>query len=186
MNRSVTGVFGTAVVAGVLVGTCLGGAAPTALAEPDSVSADVGGVTEYQVPPEALMAAAQEDDPTTTACKQFNGALNLAASNYEDFAYATAGSGNFVDYQDPNVWRTNVIGRTGLREAAAVALNASRTPGLQGEIAGPMRAWSLRAAKLLVVMGLHAGGDTLNNSASDLNTDASEAQTACALAGAHA
>ena len=31
-------------------------------------------------------------------------------------------------------------------------------------------------------MGLHGGGDTLNNSADQLNTDATNAQTACAVA----
>ena len=63
------------------------------------------------------------NEAVVTACSQFGGALNLAASNYEDFAYASAGGGNYVDYQDPNVWRSNVIGRTALREAAALLVD---------------------------------------------------------------
>lgn len=123
-----------------------------------------------------------EDNPLTEACSQFNAAVNVAAANYEDFAYATAGTGNYVDYQNPQVWRTNVVGRTALRQAAGAALSASATPGLPPEVSGPMRSWSLRATKLLIVMGLHGGGDTLNSSATGMNTDASAAQMACALA----
>ncbi len=41
----------------------------------------------------------------------------------------------------------------------------------------------LRATKLLLVMGVHGGGDTLNDTANGMNTDAHNAQMACALAG---
>lgn len=125
-------------------------------------------------------------DAISVACKQFGAALNLAASNYEDFAYATAGNGNYVDYQDPTVWRSNVIGRTALREAAAAALGASRVPGLPPEVSDPMQSWSVHATKLLLVMGLHGGGDSLNSSANQLNVDAQAAQMACALNGGRA
>jgi hypothetical protein len=125
-------------------------------------------------------------DPIVNACRQFGVALNVAAANYEEFAYATAGNGNTVDYQDPNVGRTNVVGRTALRSAAATALAAARTPGLPAEVSDPITAWSLRATKLLVVMGLHGGGDSLNSNATELNSDAHDAQMACATHGARA
>lgn len=134
----------------------------------------------------AVPVAQDADGAVATACKQFGAALNLAASNYEDFAYATAGNGNYVDYQDPTVWRSNVIGRTALREAAAAALSASRVPGLPPEVSDPMQSWSVHATKLLLVMGLHGGGDSLNSSASQLNVDAQAGQMACARNGGHA
>lgn len=126
---------------------------------------------------------AASGNPVVDACKLFNAALNVSAVNYEDFAYATAGNGNYVDYQDQNVSRTNVIGRTALRQSAAAALSASRTPGLPSEVSDPMQRWSLRATKLLVIMGLHGGGDSLNSNVAELNADAHEAQMACATAG---
>lgn len=121
--------------------------------------------------------------PAVEACGQFGAALNLAATSYDDFAYATAGNGDTVDYADRNVWRTNVVSRTALREAAQSALSASRTPGLPPEVSDAMRAWSLRAAKLLVVMGLRGGGESLNLAATELNADALDAQMACARNG---
>jgi hypothetical protein len=132
------------------------------------------------IDPGETVARPESGDPIADACRQFGVALNVAAANYEDFAYATAGTGNAVDYQDPTVWRTNVVGRTALREAAHAALSASGTTGLPPEVADPMRAWSLRATKLLVVMGLHGGGDSLNSNAAELNSDAHDAQMACA------
>ncbi len=127
-----------------------------------------------------------QDGPVRTACSTFGEALNLAAESYDEFAYATAGSGNTVDYADQQVRRTNVIGRTALREAAYAVLGASRTPGLPPEVSRPMREWSLRATKLLVIMGVRGGGDALNAAADDLNVDAREAQMACALHGGQA
>ena len=121
-----------------------------------------------------------------TACKQFGVALDYAANNYEDFAYNTAGGGNSVNYDDPNTANSNVIGRTALREAASEAMDAANTPGLPGDVSAPMRSWSIRAAKLLIIMGIRAGGDSLNNTASDMNTDAKNAQMACALNGGRA
>lgn len=142
---------------------------PVAVAEP------LTGETVTPAPP-----------AVTDACTRFGAALNLAASNYDEFAYATAGNGDVIDYADRNVQRANVIGRTALREAAHAALLASRTPGLPSEVADPIGAWSLRAAKLLVVMGLRGGGDYLNETAVQLNADARNAQMACARNGGQA
>ena len=110
-------------------------------------------------------------------------ALNYAASNYEDFAYNTAGNGNSVNYADDSVASANATGRTALRQAASMGMSAASTPGLPPEISDPMRSWSLRAAKLVLVMGLHGGGDTLNSTATDMNASAREVQMACATAG---
>ena len=126
------------------------------------------------------------DPAAVDACKQFAAALQFAANNYEDFAYDSAGNGNDVNYDNPIVSIDNVLGRTALRQAAAAAMTASTTPGLQPDIAAPMRAWSLSAAKLIVVMGVRGGGDTLNSTAAEMNTNAHNAQVACAQAGTHA
>lgn len=159
----------------MLLGSCVavGGSVGTAWAEP---AVDPGDPIVDPVAP-----AAMDPDPVSQACKQFSAALSVAAANYEDFAYATAGNGNLVNYDDPTVSRTNVVGRTALREAAAVALNASRTPGLPPEVSDPMQSWSLHATKLVLIMGLRGGGDSLNNAATQLNTDANNGQMACAL-----
>lgn len=132
---------------------------------------------------DANAAPGDDGSPTVTACKQYSVALNLAAKNYEEFAYASAGGGNNVNYVDPNVQDSNVRGRTALREAAGAAMNASSTPGLPPEVSGPMQRWSLGATKLLVLMGVHGGGDSLNTAAIDLNNTAHDVQMACASAG---
>ncbi|BBY62349.1 hypothetical protein [Mycolicibacterium helvum] len=137
-------------------------------------------------PPDAAPPDPGNYDAVVTACKQFGVALDYAANNYEDFAYNTAGGGNNVNYDDPNVANSNVVGRTALREAASTALDAANTPGLPGDISAPMRSWSFRAAKLLLLMGIRGGGDSLNTTASDMNTDAKNAQMACALNGGRA
>jgi hypothetical protein len=175
---------GALVKIGLMLGVCAMAWAPVCAADPaDSAADPVPVPAESSSTPTAFTVPIQQDSPVADACKQFNAALNVAAANYEDFAYATAGNGNYVDYQDQNVWRTNVVGRTALRQSAAAALSASATPGLPSEVSNPMRSWSLGATKLLLVMGLHGGGDTLNNSVADLNTDANNAQMACALVG---
>ena len=172
-----------AVALPLLAGVPVAPADPTETPSAESTDADsVSSTTPdgeqmvpYDVPPVV------EDAPMSEACTRFTAALNLAAVNYDEFAYATAGTGNSVDYRDPNVWQSNVIGRTALREAAREALDASRTPGTPPEISGPMRSWSLGATKLLVIMGLRGGGDTLNTAATALNADAQSTQMACAL-----
>jgi hypothetical protein len=147
--------------------------------------------TEVAAPADVLPAPefVGSQDPGSAvpdACKQFGAALNLAATKYEDFAYAIAGNGNDVNYQDPLVIQANTIARAALRAAAGTAMDASRTPGLPPQVSDPMQSWSVRATKLLLIMGLHAGGDSLNATASDLNTDAQNVQMACALNGGHA
>ncbi len=101
-------------------------------------------------------------------------------------------TGTFADaskvpsYADPAVSSSNVVGRTALRESAAVAMDAANTPGLQPEIADPMRIWSLGATKLLVKMGLRIPGESLNSTATEMNNQATKVQQACAAAGTHA
>lgn len=150
--------------------------------EPTDAESVVSTTPDVDQPfPYAGPALVETGASVSEACTRFTAALNLAAVNYEEFAYATAGTGDSVDYRDPNVWQSNVIGRTALREAAREALDASRTPGTPPEIASPMRSWSLGATKLLMIMGLRRGGDALNAAATDLNTDAQGTQMACAL-----
>ncbi|CAN1558879.1 hypothetical protein MCEMAEM6B_02574 [Mycobacteriaceae bacterium] len=172
-----------AVALPLLTGVPVAPADPTETPSAESTDADsVSSTTpdgEQMVPYD--VPAVVEDAPMSEACTRFTAALNLAAVNYDEFAYATAGTGNSVDYRDPNVWQSNVIGRTALREAAREALDASRTPGTPPEISGPMRSWSLGATKLLVIMGLRGGGDSLNAAATALNADAQSTQMACAL-----
>ena len=176
MNRALVKVVAT-------VWVCSLASAPVCGADPADPVADPTPVpAETAAAPESLASPVESGNTLIDACKQFEAALNVAAANYEDFAYATAGGGDYVDYQDQNVWRTNIIGRTALRQAAAAALSASGMPGLPPEVSDPMRSWSLGATKLLVVMGLHGGGDSLNSSVAEMNTDAHNAQMACAAA----
>ena len=132
-------------------------------------------------PADVSRLVSQTGNPVAQACKQFDQAISIAALNYEDFAYATAGTGNHVDYSDPEVKRSNALGRTALRGAAAAALDASRMPGLPPEVSDPMQSWSVHAAKLLFIMGLRRGGDALNEAATQLNADAHNAQMGCAM-----
>lgn len=158
---------------------------PTASADPnDATQTDPPAPAPGPGP--AAVATQQSDDggaPAATACKTFAVALNVAANNYSEFANSIAGGGDNVNYQAPQVTDANVTGRTALREAAGAAMDASNTPGLSPDISAPMAAWSLHATKLLLVMGLHGGGDTLNSTATELNTDAHNTQLACAAAG---
>ncbi|WP_445166322.1 hypothetical protein ACTXG7_21005 [Mycolicibacterium sp. Dal123E01] len=196
---------GKAMTAAVLASGLAFGAAPAALADPDAQTQAPGpapGPANAAAPaappldapppeaPPAPEAAPPPDQATysavVTACKQFGAALDFASSNYEDFAYNTAGGGNSVNYDDPNTANSNVVGRTALREAASTGMDAANTPGLPGDVADPMRSWSFRAAKLLIIMGVRGGGDSLNSTAGDMNTDAKNAQMACALNGGRA
>ena len=181
----------TVAAASLLVVSSLWAGVNPAAAEPGDPSADPATPVAEQslagpAPEVPLADSIGPNEAVVTACSQFGGALNLAASNYEDFAYASAGGGNYVDYQDPNVWRSNVIGRTALREAAAAALSASRTAGLPQEVSDPMQSWSLRATKLLLIMGVRGGGDSLNSTVNALNTYAQEGQLACSRNGGQA
>jgi hypothetical protein len=161
---------------------------PTASADPtDTDQTPAPSPIPGAPAPTRFTATTTDETPAAAdACKQFSAAMNYAATNYEDFAYATAGAGNYVNYGDPSVSNSNIVGRTALREAATVAFSASATPGLQPEISGPMQSWSLNAAKLLLTMGVGAPGDALNSAATDLNTDSHNVQMACAAAGTRA
>ena len=158
-------------------------AAPVGWSDPATDTGPGGGVTSPGTPAAVFGVPAEQPMAVSDACTRFGEALNLAARSYDEFAYASAGNGDLVDYADQNVARYNVVGRTALREAAASALRAARTPGLPAEVASPMRSWALHATKLLVIMGLRSGGDSLNAAATELNTDAQEAQMACARHG---
>jgi hypothetical protein len=131
----------------------------------------------------ATVPTSDDADPAAvTACASFAEALDGTSVYYGDFADAIEGS----DYADPAVGDSNVLGRTALRQAAAVAMSAASTSGLQPQIADPMRMWSVDATKLLVKMGLRIPGDSLNTTATEMNDDATKAQEACAAAGTHA
>ena len=151
---------------------------PTAWADDNAV--DPGGPGPVQV-----AAAPTSDDataPAVAACSAFGQVLDGASSYYGSFADSFEGS----DYSDPAVQSSNEVGRTALRQAAGTAMDASNVPGLQAEIASPMRSWSLGATALLVKMGLRIPGDSLNNTATSMNNNAEQVQEACAAAGTHA
>jgi hypothetical protein len=146
----------------------------------------VGAASAQPGPAQPLPAPVEGDAPApaVAACEQFARALRVSSAYYNNFAHSIAGEGARVDYLDPTVATANVDGRSALRKSAAEALSASGTPGLQPEIAAAMRAWSARAAKLLIIMGVQGNGDNLDNAATELNSSANEAQMACAKAGA--
>lgn len=151
---------------------------PTALA--DDVTVD--GSTPAPV---QIAAGPTSDNATPAAleaCAQFAQVLDGSATYYGDFADAFEGS----SYSDPSVSSSNVVGRTALREAAALSMTAAQTPGLDPAIANPMRIWSLGATKLLVKMGLRIPGESLNSTANEMNDQATLVQQACAAAGTHA
>ena len=120
--------------------------------------------------------------PAIAACAAFAEALDGAATYYGEFSDSFEGS----NYNDPAVQSSNELGRTALRQAAGVAMDAANTPGLDPAVGDPMRAWSADATKLLIKMAVHIPGDSLNNTATEMNTDATNAQQACAAAGTHA
>jgi len=163
--------------------------ASTASAEPDVARPAPAptpgpGIAPPGPPPELPVAEpmAVDDDPAVAACSQFAAALDHASSYYSDFADSLA---------DPSMgpeWNTstNVTGRTALRQAAAAAMSASTTPGLQPDIAVPMQSWSVNATKLMVLVGVRAPVDPVNGKATDLNNDATNVQMACAAAGPRA
>jgi hypothetical protein len=121
-------------------------------------------------------------DSAVSACGTFAQVLDDSSNYYGDFADEFETS----NYADPAVDSTNVVGRTGLRQDAATALQTAGTPGLDPSIAEPMRLWSLGATKLLLEMGLHIPEESLNSTASQMNAQALGVQKACAAAGTHA
>ncbi|WP_319456589.1 MULTISPECIES: hypothetical protein [unclassified Mycobacterium] len=135
--------------------------------------------------PIVVEAAPMGDDATpaaVTACGAFAQALDGTSLYFGDFADSLEGS----NYSDPAVESSNSVGRTALRQGAGVALEAANTPGLQPEIASPMRSWSMGATAMLIKMGLRIPGESLNTTAEGMNNSATEAQMACATAGTHA
>ncbi len=101
------------------------GVLPDAAAAPGRLGPT--GAPQGAVPDAAPMQSS--GDPTRDACDLFNKAVNYAAINYEDFADYSAGSGNFVNYDDQTVGNANLAGRTALKQAAGAALNASGDTG---------------------------------------------------------
>jgi hypothetical protein len=176
---------GRALTALLIAGGVALAAAPAALADPDATTPDdTEAAQTVQLPgTNSVELPSNATQDIKDACKAYSVALNYAASNYEDFAYNTAGNGNTVNYADGSVESANETGRTALKQAASMGMSAASTPGLPPDIADPMRSWSLRAAKMVLVMGLHGGGETLNSTATDMNTSAREVQMACAAAG---
>ncbi len=162
---------------------------PAAMADTENSSAPNDPITSQAIPGPVtgdVATDADADPAAVNACGKFASALDFASVNYADFADAISGNRATVNYAAPEVRSTNVSGRTALREAAALAMKAATTPGLQPAIAAPMTAWSLDATKLLVKMGLHGGGNALDATATELNAEATNAQSACAAAGTHA
>jgi hypothetical protein len=156
-----------------------------ATASADDITSDpsdpsMPGPVQVQVAP--AEPSDNADPAAVTACGQFAQVLDGASTYYGDFADSFEGS----DYNDPAVDSSNEVGRTALRQAAGVAMDASNTPGLTPDIADPMRTWSLGATKLLVKMGLRIPGDSLNSTATEMNNQATSVQEACAAAGTHA
>jgi hypothetical protein len=167
-----------ALVASVIAFSAGSNVVPTASA--DDVTVDGSGAGPVQV---AAGPTSDNASPAALqACGQFAEVLDGSSSYYGDFADSFEGS----SYDDPSVSSSNSVGRTALRESAALAMTAAQTPGLDPAIAEPMRIWSLGATKLLVKMGLRIPGDSLNSTANEMNDQATKVQVACAAAGTHA
>jgi hypothetical protein len=179
--RPTTVIGRTTIAVSVAIGIGLA-VAPSAAADPGDALDDPG------VPGPITSAGGQSDnaDPAAVqACGNFAQALDTSSSYYGDFADALE-TYSQPDYQDPATSSSNSVGRTALRQSASLALDSANTPGLGPDIADPMRSWSFGATKLLIKMGLHGSGDGLNNTANEMNDDATKVQTACAAAGTHA
>ncbi|WP_235892826.1 hypothetical protein [Mycolicibacterium hodleri] len=144
--------------------------------------ADDGAPDNPAVQVDAVPMSDNVQAPAVTACGNFAQALDGAAQYYGEFSDSFEGS----DYNDPAVQSSNEVGRTALRQAAGVAMDSANTPGLDPSVADPMRSWSADATKLLLKMALHISGESLNTTATEMNTDATNAQQACAAAGTHA
>ena len=171
--------MGERTLAASVLAFCIG------LAVTPAASADDVGTDSSSPGPVVVTPADPSDNVTDaagTACGTFAQVLDGSSNYYGDFADSIEGS----DYSDPAVSSSNVVGRTALRQSAAVAMDAANTPGLQPEIADPMRIWSLGATKLLVKMGLRIPGESLNSTATEMNNQAEQVQQACAAAGTHA
>jgi len=150
---------------------------PTASADDVGTDGSAGPIVVTPVDP-----SDNATDASVTACGTFAQVLEGSANYYGDFADSFEGS----DYSDPAVDSSNAVGRTALRQSAAIAMTAAQEPGLDPSIADPMRIWSLGATKLLVMMGLRIPGEALNGTVTEMNNRAEQVQMACAAAGTHA
>ena len=119
------------------------------------------------------------DPAAAEACSKFAEALDNAANGYGSYA-------DSLEDQDGTAAMSNGVGRTSLRTSAGAAMDAANTPGLPPDIADPMRAWSMGAAKLMVKVGLNMTGGTLDDTAIEVNNNAEAVQFACAAHGTHA
>jgi hypothetical protein len=171
----------TIIAASVVAGVGLA-VVPNAAADPDATvqSPGVPGPVSFPGP-----TADNADPAAVAACPMFADALDASAAYYGDFADALETYAQ-PDYQDPATTSSNTVGRTALRQSAAVAMDAANTPGLSPDISNPMRSWSFSATKLLIKMGLRGGGESLNTTANEMNDNATKVQEACAAAGTHA
>ncbi|MGO4443858.1 hypothetical protein AB4Z42_10940 [Mycobacterium sp. 2YAF39] len=154
------------------------GFVPAASADDSAVDPQLPGPVQVAPAPTSDNA----DPAAVAACSQFAKVLEGSSSYYGDFQDSFEGT----NYADPAVSSSNELGRTALRESAALAMNAATTPGLGPDISQPMRVWSLGATKLLVRMGLHMSADSMNSTVTEMNNQATRAQEACASAGTHA
>ncbi len=154
---------------------------------PHAGAQPVDAVADPSAPPVQVATPGNDnaDPAAVAACGQFAEVLDSTATYYGDFADSLEAFAA-VDYSDPAVESSNVIGRTALRQGAGLAMAAANTPGVSPAVADPMRQWSVDATKLLIKMGLRNGRDSLNSTADELNNDALAAQQACADAGTHA
>lgn len=152
--------------------------APLSAAEP----ADAAGPGPVAV---ESQSSADADPVASAACGQFAEVLDATSYYYGDFAEEIESYSN-PDFDDPAIASSNEVGRTALRQGASVTLSTANTPGLSPDIASPMRSWSWGATKLLVKMAVRTSGDTMNTTATEMNTDAEAVQAACAAAGTHA
>jgi hypothetical protein len=141
-----------------------------------------GGAGGAPIQVDTVPTSDSAEPAAMAACSQFAQVLDGSSNYYGEFADSFEGS----DYNDPAVDSSNSTGRTALRESAALAMTAANTPGLQPEIANPMRTWSMGATALLVKMGLRVPGEGLNTTANSMNNEAMKVQHACAAAGTHA
>lgn len=156
--------------------------APAQVADQPAAAVQAPASAEASAP--AIEVPAGDSDAAVTACSTMSNAMAYAATNYSDFANEMSVAEG--DYNNAIAANTNVVGRTALRQAAEVANDAANTPGLAPELATPMHAWSGDAYKLVVLMGLRIGQDSVNGKAGDLNKDAHDVQVACAAAGTRA
>jgi hypothetical protein len=151
-----------------------------AVADPADDAGSASAIDQAGSPINTATFTSPDANPAAVdACGKFAAALDGASDGYGNYA-------DSLDEKDPSVDASNTAGRTTLRQSAGAAMDAANTPGLSADIADPMRAWSMGAAKLVLKMGLHMTGDTLDSTATEVNNNAEAVQRSCAAAGTHA